>query len=153
MKKLLVSIVMAIVTSSAAMADEEDSDESRYDRCISVRSVRSTDIINDNMIVFRMVGRKRYLNKFARRCYGLSREGRFTYESHMQRLCSGDHIKVFMDPGASIQAGSACRLSEFQLLTEREVEEIYPSRAETPEPEEVSPAEVEEIDTGEAEQN
>jgi hypothetical protein len=144
---LTTTFVFCVSGLPVAMADvEEEEGEDRYERCIQLRSVRSTDIVNDNMIVFRTTRGDAYLNEFTRTCTGLSRDRRFTYDLHMQRLCAGDHIRVLVDMGVSMHEGRSCRLSEFRLLSEREIEEIYPTRIQVLETEEVPPSEVEEMD-------
>ena len=108
-----------------AVADEDNSDEVLADqeskRCISVRSVRSTRVIDDNTVLFYMRGKDIYLNSLRTNCTRLSREGRFSYTVHASSLCELDRIRILMDTGFGLQEGRSCALGRFQPVTREDV--------------------------------
>jgi len=123
---------------AVAQADDEDPDEEGK-RCVNTRSILDTDIINDSNIVFRLQGNRYYRNSLPRRCYGLSRERRFSYTSRTGNLCANDLINVLDDPGFGMASGRACRLGRFRPTTREEIAEFEgrlhaPVEARAPEP-------------------
>ncbi|WP_373490767.1 hypothetical protein, partial [Parasphingorhabdus sp.] len=62
--------------------------------CIMRSSIRSTDVIDDQTIDFRMNNGDVYRNNLPHRCSGLGFEEAFSYETSTNQLCSVDIIKV-----------------------------------------------------------
>ena len=103
--------------------DEEDFAIDREgERCISTRNIRSTDILDDRTILFRMRGGDYYVNYLRNDCPGLVREERFSYRSSGGRLCQIDMIRVLEQFGGFIQEGMSCGLGAFYPITGEEAE-------------------------------
>jgi hypothetical protein len=107
----------------ALAADDEDAALDRTPRdCLYVSSVRRTEVLDDQTIIFYMRGNKvAYRNYLPRKCPGLARSGRFMYEIHMSRLCSIDTITVLEQWGVGLQPGFTCKLGDFYPLSPAEV--------------------------------
>lgn len=122
------AILAAALCSAPAVAqDDEDAEGAPFDRtpedCIPASRIDSTEVIDDNTIVFHMRGRDEvYVNYLPRRCPNLAREDRFTYRLRSTQLCSVETITVIEDFG--FRPGFTCRLGDFYPVTVAEVEEL-----------------------------
>ena len=136
--KFVVALVAGAATSSltsvAAQQDEERNDEPV--RCLSMASVRSTKVIDDQTVLF-FHGRGRvYLNRLERTCVGLARNGKFTFEvqtgARHARLCATDSITVLERTGR----GFNCGLGMFEPISDEEADTFLlgPNRAVTSTP-------------------
>jgi hypothetical protein len=125
-------------------AEEVDDDNSR--RCINIRSLKRTEVVDDQHILFYMFGKTIYLNVLERRCGGLARERRFSYSTYGGSLCSFDTVEVLSDFGGDLQTGASCRLGRFFLTSK---EEIEAAREKSLEPAEIiAPAGADEEEVG-----
>jgi len=126
---------------------EKVGDEMRS--CVTLRSLRRTEVIDDSTVLFRMRGRTTFLNILPRRCGGLAREDRFSYDSRFGRLCAGDMIRVlYIDsfgPSHQMREGAGCRLGSFQKISQEEAKalregppaQVTPAQLPMPAPQEV----------------
>ena len=131
---LLAGAVTSSLTSVAAQQDEDPNDEPV--RCLSMASVRSTKVIDDQTVLF-FHGRGRvYLNRLERACVGLARNGKFTFEvqtgARHARLCATDSITVLERTGR----GFNCGLGMFEPISAEEGDAFLlgPNRAVTSTP-------------------
>lgn len=103
--------------------DEEDFAIDREgERCINTRNIRSTNVLDERTILFRMRGRDYYVNYLRNDCPGLVREERFSYRTTGGRLCQVDTIRVLEQFGGYIQEGMSCGLGVFYPITEEEAD-------------------------------
>ena len=93
-------------------------------RCVNLRSIRSTKVLDDQTILFDMNGNQTLVNRLPRRCPGLRFEKRFAYKTSLSQLCSTDIITVITDHGR----GASCGLGEFTVWVPPE--EVAPAGAE-----------------------
>lgn len=127
--------------------------------CITLRSLRRTDAIDDRNILFRMRGRTVYHNILPARCGGLARENRISYDSRFGRLCKGDMIRVLHSNSFStfgVGEGFGCRLGAFHKITQEDAKALKegpntqptPAALPMPSPQEVgaTPSEPEETE-------
>lgn len=82
--------------------------------CVSLRNIRSTKIVDNSTIDFRMNGGKTYRNSLPYSCPGLKSEDRFSYRTSLSQLCSVDTVRVLHDFGGRLQEGAGCGLGKFQ---------------------------------------
>ena len=120
-------IVLATATTNFSAADEEEA-TGESERCINVRSIRGADVIDDNYVLFRVQGRRLYLNALPKSCKGLSRDRRFSYETYTRSLCERDTIRVLREAGGGIYDGRACKLGRFQPITEEDLVDFIKER-------------------------
>ena len=131
---LLGSVAALSLASAAAQDDEEGSDEPL--RCMSMNSIRSTKILDDQRVLFIQGRDKVFLNRLDRECLGLFRNGTFTYKvqsgARHARLCDTDSITVLETTGRGLN----CGLGRFEPLSQAEVESLIggPSPAITSAP-------------------
>lgn len=139
---LAVLIVAAPIAT--LQADEEDAEDDSK-RCLNARSIRRTEVIDDNHIVFEIQGRRLFLNVLPRSCKGLSQDRRFSYEISTRSLCARDKIRVLREAGNTVYEGKSCSLGRFEPVTVEELVDFERSRQQLPARQAVESAEVEEV--------
>ena len=128
--KLAVGALPLLVALPLIAQDGEvqDDEVAAFDRtpvdCVRSQNIDATKAIDDQNLIFRMDGRKVYRNHLPRKCPGLARENRFSYETRSGRLCSIDMITVLEEFGLGFRPGFTCRLGEFVPLSPEEVEDL-----------------------------
>jgi hypothetical protein len=127
---------MEELDANATASSESDSDPGQQARedalaldsltesraCVSTVRIRSTDIIDDRTIVFRMNNSEIYLNRLRNRCSGLRMAGSFSYEVRSTQLCDLDIIRVLDYIGGELRPGVGCGLGKFRLITKEQLE-------------------------------
>jgi len=107
-----------ILSSTWAMA--EDDPYEGYTRtgeltnCIQPNRIHDTRVLDDQHILFDMVGSQYYINELPNKCNSLGVYKAFSYQVRGSSLCSMDSIKVFTNSPA---AGSTCGLGKFEEVT------------------------------------
>ncbi|WP_411290005.1 hypothetical protein [Sphingorhabdus sp.] len=84
--------------------------------CVTISNIRSTKVIDNNIIDFRMAGGKTYRNALPQSCPGLKFEDRFSYRTSLNQLCSVDIVRVVHDYGGQLTEGAGCGLGKFQQV-------------------------------------
>lgn len=118
----LLGSMAALSLGMAAAQDGEDSDEPV--RCVSMNSIRSTKVLDDQRVLFIQSKDKVFLNRLDRECLGLFRNGTFTYKvqsgARHARLCDTDSITVLETTGRGLN----CGLGLFEPLSQAEVDNL-----------------------------
>lgn len=141
---ILLACLLGLPTIMPSFAEEVDDDNSR--RCINIRTLKRTEVVDDRHVLFYMFGKTIYLNVLDRNCGGLSRERRFSYRTFSGSLCSSDSIEVLSDFGGDLHTGASCPLGRFFLTSK---EEIEAAREKSLEPAEIiAPAGADEEEVG-----
>ena len=140
------ALLVVITPPMPAHADDEGvEDDSK--RCINARSIRGTEVINDEYIVFEIQGRRLFLNALPKSCTGLSKNRRFSWEISTRSLCARDKIRVLRAGGNTVFEGRSCSLGRFRPVTYEELMEFTRDKRQAPDPQEVESAEVEDVVT------
>ena len=82
--------------------------------CVSIQQIRSTRVLDNSTIDFKMAGGKTYRNTLTSSCPGLAFEERFSYRTSLSRLCNVDIIRVLHSTGGQLEEGAGCGLGKFQ---------------------------------------
>jgi hypothetical protein len=82
--------------------------------CVSLNRIRSTKVVDNSTIDFKMAGGKTYRNSLPYSCPGLKFEDRFSYKTSLSQLCNVDIVRVLHDYGGRLQEGVGCGLGKFQ---------------------------------------
>lgn len=82
--------------------------------CVSLTQIRSTKIVDDSTIDFKMAGGKTYRNSLPHSCPSLKSEDRFSYRTSLSQLCNVDIVRVLHSYGGQLQEGVGCGLGKFQ---------------------------------------
>lgn len=135
MKKLFTPILIGSILTVAgvAYAGESRSKDDKYiieeigeaQNCISRSRIRSTDVIDDQTIDFKMINGDIYRNKLPNKCSGLGFEEAFSYRTSTPQLCNVDIIRVLDNTAGRLDTRGACGLGKFQEIkkTKREKSE------------------------------
>ena len=140
---MLLTCLVNLFAVVSSLADEVIVENAR--KCISTRTVKRTEVVDDLTILFFTRGKTVYLNILPRQCRGLSQDRRFSYSTSFGRLCNRDNIRVLRDAGMSLQEGRSCRLGYFYPITKEDIAAVVEELHRLPEPVPVPPAQTEEI--------
>ncbi len=136
-------LLAGLVLFDTVLADEVDDENA--ERCIPIRSIQNTHVIDDRNILFYMRGKQVYLNQLPRRCGGLGMQRRFMYETSLSQLCDLDTITVLNAFGGGFTRGATCGLGLFHPITEEDADALRNAEPPQPEAEELPTAEPEEV--------
>ena len=139
-------LVLSLSPFAPALADEALEEEGG-ERCVNMRTVSSTEVIDDQTILFYMRNGVIYRNYLPRRCSGLAREQRFSYSTTVSRLCDIDTITVLYNQGVGLSSGASCGLGKFYPISKDEAQALKEPPDLEPEP--LPPAEPEEPEVSE----
>jgi|TARA_R110000765_G_scaffold318273_2_gene410589 hypothetical protein len=117
-------IASALAVSGMALAAEKTSKDDKYEirmigepkSCITRSRIRSTEVIDDQTIDFKMNNGDIYRNKLPHKCSGLAFEKAFSYKTSTNQLCSVDIIHVLDQTAGRIETRGSCGLGEFQQI-------------------------------------
>jgi hypothetical protein len=84
--------------------------------CVNIRNIRSTNIVDNSTIDFKMAGGKIYRNSLPYSCPSLKSEDRFSYRTSLSQLCNVDIVRVLHSYGGNLQEGAGCGLGKFQQV-------------------------------------
>jgi hypothetical protein len=82
--------------------------------CVNLRSIRSTNVVDNQTIDFKMNGGKTLRNVLPYSCPSLKMQDAFSYRTSLNQLCSVDVIRVLNNYGGGLSEGAACGLGKFQ---------------------------------------
>jgi hypothetical protein len=82
--------------------------------CVTLTNIRSTKVVDNSTIDFKMTGGKIYRNSLPYSCPGLKFEDRFSYKTSLNQLCNVDIVRVLHDYGGRLTEGAGCGLGKFQ---------------------------------------
>jgi hypothetical protein len=133
-------LVLSLSPFAPALADEAP--EEGGERCVNMRTVSNTEVIDDQTILFYMRNGVIYRNYLPRRCSGLAREQRFSYSTTISRLCDIDTITVLYNQGGGLSSGASCGLGKFYPISKDEAQALKEPPDIEPEP--LPPADPEE---------
>jgi hypothetical protein len=137
-----------LLAGSTAIGADDDAPFNRTPRdCVITQSIARTDVLDDQTIIFYMRGKNiAYRNYLPRKCPGLKRWERFSYQVTAGRLCNVDVITVLENSftGAGFNPGFTCRLGDFHPLSPEDIESLKLEKQGGPRPDAVKakPAEV-----------
>ena len=101
----------------------EASDPEGYgalERCIQVRSIRDSEVLDDRHVVFQLSGQQYYLVQFKHTCHRLRRGSSIAYESRGSQLCRLDNIHAIDDLRYG-GTGPPCSIPGFYEVTKEQV--------------------------------
>lgn len=93
-------------------------------RCIQVRRIRSSTVIDERHVAFQVGGGSYYLVQFRSRCPQLERRSTISYETRSGQLCALDSVRAVMSYGGTIRTGPPCQIPGFQEVTREQLQAI-----------------------------
>lgn len=109
-------IVLGGCATAPALADDESVFEGyqklgETKNCLDLSDIRTTKVLDGSHILFKMNGRRLYLNTLPRECPSLNFHKSFSYKVYGSQLCSSDTISVLT--GGAVP-GPTCGLGDFE---------------------------------------
>jgi hypothetical protein len=108
--------LISVASPSSAKRDRNVVPEAREAgkpvSCIGLQTIRESRVRSDQVIDFRVSGKKWYRNTLPYSCPSLGFEERFSYKTSTNQLCSLDIITVLYS--SPLQPGASCGLGKFQ---------------------------------------
>lgn len=152
-KQMLILITSSVLVACAGGATTPnataDEDERRGPDCIFSSSIRGYTVLDESNLIVEAGGRRQYHLVLQRRAFGLRSSWTLAFESPTGRICPG-FSEVHYDGG--MDSGSI-RIHSIRELSEEEHDNLLiqygkkkPEIEQTPAPNEVKGAEVEELD-------
>jgi hypothetical protein len=102
-----------LLSVGAVHAYGQKSDTTTAERCIPIKSIKQTKVVDDQNILFYVSGGKVYTNHLPHSCSGLASADTFKYKTSQSELCNVDVITVLNRTGGSLMPGATCGLGEF----------------------------------------
>lgn len=102
------------------LANYQKTGETR--RCLRLTSIKESDVLSDQHILFRMRNGDLFLSTLASRCPRLGYEEAFMYKTSLSSLCDSDIITVLQN-SAGGGRGASCGLGTFEEIEEIESDE------------------------------
>lgn len=126
--KYLAALILSGLFFSFAQAEDAKEDKlakalekytktGKVERCVNLRRIRSTKVVDDQHIIFKMSGKKAYLNTLTHKCPRLGFEKSFSYKTSISQLCNVDIITV-LDTSMGM-SGPSCGLGKFEELVKK----------------------------------
>lgn len=100
------------------------SDDTRPLRCVNVRNIDHTVVVDNQNILFYMHGDRIYQNHLRHAVPGLNRNDPFMYVTHSTQLCRSDTVTVLERWGFGFMAGASGALDSFVPIEEQEAESL-----------------------------
>ena len=155
LKQLVTLCILSVLSSCAATSNGSDeaavADGPRRGDCIHEPSIRGYRVLDEQNLIVEASGRRKYHVVLMRRAFGLRSTWGIVFDSPSSRVCEGFSEIVFRD-GFD---GDSIRIARIYELTPEEEEDLLirfgkkePEIKQTPVPEDVEGADVEELDTG-----
>jgi len=103
--------------STAAAAEKAE-------RCISIRSIKQTKVLDDQNVLFYTTGNRNYKNHLAYPCSGLAVADSFMYRTSESKLCNVDIITVLNRMGGGGTQGASCGLGMFEEIDQQQLDAL-----------------------------
>ena len=154
LKQLFIVIYLSTLVACAGADERPDGESRRVHDCIHEPSIRGYRVLDEQNLIVDGSGRRSYHVVLWRRAHGISSSWGIGFKSPASMICSGNSEVVFRGHFN----GESIRITSIRKLTPEEEEDLLirfgkkePEIEQTPAPQEVEGAEVEELDpaTGE----
>lgn len=115
-QETLDDILDAPLTAAAYAGDTE--------RCLSTYAYRSVEVLDDQLVLFKGNGDKRWINRLPRRCIGLRPNEVLRFEMRSNRVCETDSFRSYDRAFMTTLSSGNCTLGQFQPVTPEQVAAI-----------------------------
>ncbi|HSB97252.1 MAG TPA: DUF6491 family protein [Spongiibacteraceae bacterium] len=96
----------------------------KAERCISIRSIKQTKVLDDQNVLFYTAGNRNYKNHLAYPCSGLAIADSFMYRTSESKLCNVDIITVLNRMGGGGTQGASCGLGMFEEIDQQQLDAL-----------------------------
>lgn len=122
---LIAAIGITAISISAQDRDSRKKDQKKSseiiligepESCVKPRNIRSTKVLDNKTIEFRMFGGKTYRNNMEQSCPGLGKGDPITYTIRNSNLCHVDIFRVLRTTAGRIETQASCSFGKFQEI-------------------------------------
>jgi hypothetical protein len=121
----LVSLALGLALSGGAatyaMAKEASVEP---ERCVQLSRVKSTEILSNHQVLFKMLDGKLYVNSLPYPCPGLRPEVPLLYRTSIDKVCNVDVVTVLEPLGGGFYPSGSCGLGKFEPVDKGEVAQL-----------------------------
>ncbi len=110
---MAIALAMPLMSNPSIGADNPANANGSV-RCVSIKDIRRTEVVDDQNILFHLRGKKTYNNHLPQTCIGLAQAKTFKYETSLSELCSVDIISVLDNVAGKFLVGASCGLGMFE---------------------------------------
>jgi hypothetical protein len=121
MPLVLLGILSAIPLASGPVFGAA-ADDTGPVRCVNVRSIDNTVVVDDQNILFYMLGDRIYQNHLRHPVPGLDQNQPFMYRTVSTQLCRGEIVTVLERWGFGYTAGASGALGDFVPIDEEQAQ-------------------------------
>lgn len=111
----LASVIGLSLAAAGSYGAENVNQTTDSVRCIPIKDIRRTEVVDDQNILFHVKNKKVYNNRLPHRCNGLAQANAFQYETSQSELCNVDIISVLSSTTGTLVPGASCALGLFEL--------------------------------------
>jgi hypothetical protein len=94
------------------------------ERCLQLSRLDTTEVLNNQQILFRTRGREYFLNSLPHPCPGLRRNSTLLFRTSIDLVCDVDVVTVVESMGWGLRPGASCGLGKFEPVDGGEVEQL-----------------------------
>jgi uncharacterized protein DUF6491 len=114
----------SMLRADDATAADNTTATDNAERCITLRSIKQTKILDDQNILFYTSGNRNYKNHLPYPCGGLAVADTFMYRTSESKLCNVDIITVLNKLSSSFMPGPSCGLGMFEPVDQQQLDEL-----------------------------
>lgn len=108
----------------AGLAIAQEAPEEEPVHCLRLNNIKSSEVISDSYILFRMQDGQDYVNILNHRCPGLVRNKTIMYRTSIGQLCDLDIVTVLEDMGFGLTPGASCGLGRFKPIDKEGIADL-----------------------------
>lgn len=106
-------VIGVSLAAAGSYAADNPPPSANGERCIQIKDIHRTEVVDDQNILFYLRNKKVYNNHLPQRCGGLAFDKTFKYETSQSQLCDVDLIYPLTYAGGNLMPGAACGLGVF----------------------------------------
>lgn len=114
------AMAMGLALAGHVSAEEKAEEKAGGKKCVSLHSISSTKVLDNQRIKFEMDGGSDYVNMLPRKCPGLNKNTPIMYKTSLSQLCDLDTITVLNSMGGGYMPSATCGLGRFEPFVEEE---------------------------------
>ena len=149
LKQLVITGLLSSVIACAGSEERIDGETAKRGDCIHEPSIRGYRVLDEQNLIVDAIGRRKYHVVLWRRAYGLRSSWGIVFDSQTSRICAGFSEVIFRGDFDE----ESIRITSIRELTSEDEEHLLiqygkkePEIKQTPAPQEVEGADVEELD-------
>lgn len=147
------SCLLFACAGTTGEGDDGDSDApSRRSDCILTSTIRGYTVLDESNLILDAGGRRKYHVTLRRRAYGLDSAWNIGFDTNMSRIC-GDFDNIVYHSHQGLSGRNSVRIASIRKLRGEDYDDLLikfgkkdPEIIETPAPNDVKGADVEELD-------